>query len=41
MMTDRESAEKKLLVMLQESEEAVKNSENWISLEEVKAALEE
>jgi len=41
MMTDRELAEKKLLMMLQEAEEAVENGENWLSLEEVKAALEE
>ena len=41
MMTDREFAEKKLLLMLQEAEEAVENGENWLGLEEVKAALEE
>ncbi|MBQ6875834.1 MAG: type II toxin-antitoxin system prevent-host-death family antitoxin [Lachnospiraceae bacterium] len=38
---ERERAEKKLLMKLKEAEEAVKNGENWLSLEEVKAALEE
>ena len=38
---ERERAEKKLLIKLKEAEEAVKNGENWLSLEEAKAALEE
>lgn len=38
---ERERAEKKLLMKLKEAEEAVKNGESWLSLEEVKAALEE
>ncbi len=38
---ERERAEKKLLIKLQEAEEAVKNEEGWLSLEELKAAMEE
>lgn len=37
---ERERAEKKLLIKLQEAEEAVKNEEGWLSLEELKAAME-
>ena len=37
---EREKAEKKLLMKLQEAEEAVKDREGWLSLEELKAAME-
>lgn len=37
---ERERAEKKLLMKLQEAEEVVKNGEEWLSLEELKAAME-
>ena len=37
---ERERAEKKLLIKLQEAEEVVKNEEGWLSLEELKAAME-
>ena len=37
---ERERAEKKLLMKLQEAEEAVKDGEGWLSLEELKAAME-
>ena len=37
---ERERAEKKLLMKLQEAEEAVKDGEVWLSLEELKAAME-
>ena len=37
---ERERAEKKLLMKLQEAEEAVKDGEGWISLEELKEAME-
>ena len=33
---DREKAEKKLLIKLQEAEEAVKDESTWISLDEIK-----
>ena len=36
---ERERAEKKLLMKLQEAEEAVKDGEGWLSLEELKAAM--
>ena len=36
---ERERAEKKLLVKLQEAEEAVKDGEGWLSLDELKAAM--
>lgn len=35
----RERAEKKLLMKLQEAEEAVKNGDGWLTLEELKAAV--
>ncbi|MBQ4563242.1 MAG: type II toxin-antitoxin system prevent-host-death family antitoxin [Lachnospiraceae bacterium] len=38
---ERDRAERKLLMKLKEAEEAVKGGENWLSLEELKAALEE
>ncbi len=38
---ERERAEKKLLVKLQEAEEAVKDSEGWLTMDELKAALED
>ncbi len=38
---ERERAEKKLLIKLQEAEEAVKNGEGWLSLEELKAVMGE
>ena len=37
---ERDKAEKKLLLKLQEAEEAVKNEESWLSLEELKKAME-
>lgn len=37
---ERERAEKKLLMKLQEAEEAVKDGEGWLSLEELKTAME-
>ena len=37
---ERDRAEKKLLKKLQEAEEAVKDGEGWLSLEELKAAME-
>ena len=36
---ERERAEKKLLMKLQEAEEAVKYGEGWLSLDELKAAM--
>lgn len=36
---ERERAEKKLLMKLQEAEEAVKNGDEWLTLEELKAAV--
>lgn len=36
---ERERAEKKLLMKLQEAEEAVKDGEGWLSLEELKEAM--
>ena len=36
---ERERAEKKLLMKLQEAEEAVKNGDGWLTLEELKAAV--
>lgn len=36
---EREKAEKKLLMKLQEAEEAVKDGEGWLSLDELKAAI--
>ena len=36
---ERERAEKKLLRKLQEAEEAVKNGDGWLTLEELKAAV--
>lgn len=38
---ERERAEKKLLMKLQEAEEAVKDGEGWISLDELKAIMGE
>ena len=37
---ERARAEKKLLKKLQEAEEAVKDGEGWLSLEDLKAAME-
>ena len=37
---ERERAEKKLLMKLQEAEDAVKDGDGWLSLEELKAAME-
>lgn len=34
---ERERAEKKLLMKLQEAEEAVRNGEGWLSLDELKS----
>ncbi len=36
---ERERAEKKLLMKLQEAEEAVKDGKGWLSLDELKAAM--
>ena len=38
---ERERAEKKLLLQLQEAEDAVKDGKGWLSLEEVKALVSE
>ena len=38
---ERERAEKKLLMKLQEAEEAVKDGEGWLSLDELKAIMGE
>lgn len=38
---ERDRAEKKLLMKLQEAEAAVKDGEGWFSLDELKAAMEE
>ena len=38
---ERERAEKKFLVKLQEAEEAVKDGEGWLTMDELKAALED
>lgn len=38
---EKEKAEKKLLMKLQEAEEAVKDGKGWLSLEELKAAMGE
>lgn len=37
---ERDRAEKKLLAKLQEAEEAVADESNWLSLDELKAAME-
>ena len=37
----RDRAEKKLLMKLQEAEEAVKDGEGWLNLEELKALMGE
>lgn len=37
---ERDRAERKLLIKLQEAEEAVKNGEEWLSLHDVKKAME-
>ena len=38
---ERDRAEKKLLMKLQEAEEAVKDDEGWLSLDELKALVGE
>ncbi len=38
---ERDCAEKKLLLKLQEAEEAVKDDEGWLSLDELKALVGE
>ena len=38
---ERDRAEKKLLMKLQEAEEAVKDGEGWLNLEELKALMGE
>lgn len=38
---ERERAEKKLLMKLQEAEDAVKDGEGWLSLDELKAVMGE
>ncbi len=37
---EKDRAEKKLLMKLQEAEEAVKEGNSWLSLDELKAAME-
>ena len=37
---ERDRAERKLLIKLQEAEEAVKNGKEWLSLHDVKKAME-
>lgn len=36
---ERDRAEKKLLMKLQEAEEAVKDGEGWLSLDDIKATI--
>lgn len=38
---EKDRAEKKLLMKLQEAEEAVKDGEGWLSLDELKASMGE
>lgn len=38
---ERDCAEKKLLIKLQEAEEAVKDGEGWLDLDELKALVGE
>ena len=38
---EKDRAEKKLLVKLQEAEEAVADGAGWLSLDELKSAMEE
>lgn len=38
---ERDHAEKKLLMKLQEAEEVVKDCEGWLNLDELKAPVEE
>lgn len=38
---EKDIAEKKLLLKLQEAEEAVKDGEGWLKLEELKKAMQE
>ena len=38
---ERDHAEKKLLMKLQEAEEVVKDCEGWLNLDELKAMMEE
>ena len=38
---ERDNAEKKLLMKLQEAEEVVKDGEGWLNLDELKAPVEE
>ena len=38
---ERDKAEKKLLMKLQEAEETIKNGEGWLDLDELKALMEE
>ncbi|MDF2473638.1 MAG: Antitoxin Phd YefM, type toxin-antitoxin system [Anaerocolumna sp.] len=38
---EREKAEKKLLLMLQEAEEAVKDGNGWLTIDEIKANVGE
>ena len=38
---EKDQAEKKLLMKLQEAEEAVKDGEGWLSLDELKATMGE
>ena len=37
---ERERAEKKLLMKLQEAEEAVKDEESWLSFDELKSRMD-
>lgn len=38
---ERNQAEKKLLMKLNEAEEAVKNDEDWLNIDELKALMED
>lgn len=38
---ERERAEKKLLLKLQEAEDAVKDGKGWLTLDELKSAMED
>ena len=38
---ERQRAERKLLLKLQEAEKAVKDEKNWLTLDELKAAVED
>lgn len=41
MINERDQEEKKLLMKLQKAEEAVKDGEGWLSLDELKVMMRE